>query len=219
LNFSLFLDILTWARSLYLELPDVGKIMKHISKFITSAQNLSQYPEPSLKEVAIVGRSNAGKSSLLNSMLKRDIVKVSSQPGKTQLINFFSKEEKYIFVDLPGYGFAGVSESQRRSWREMIEEYLVNRETLTGVVLVIDSRRNWEAEEDDLRHWLHVQGIPLIVAITKADKLSKSEIQKKRQEIIRASETEFTFATSSEKNIGIVELENFIYNNWIKGNS
>ncbi len=192
--------------------------MKHISKFITSAQNVEQYPAPSLKEVAIVGRSNAGKSSLLNSILKRDIVKVSGQPGKTQLINFFSKEEKYIFVDLPGYGFAGVAESERRSWRQMIEDYLVTRETLAGVILVIDSRRKWEAEEKDLRHWLHVEGIPLVVAMTKVDKLSKSEIIKKKQEMIKSSETEFTFATSSEKNIGVTELENFIYNNWIKEN-
>lgn len=190
--------------------------MKHISKFITSAQNPSQYPEPSLKEVAVVGRSNAGKSSLLNSILKRDIVKVSGQPGKTQLINFFTKEEKYIVVDLPGYGFAGVAEKDRRSWRQMIEDYLMTRDTLVGVIIVIDSRREWEAEEKDLRHWLHMEGIHLIVALTKVDKLSKAELAKKKQEIIRASETEFTFGTSAEKNIGITELENFIFNNWIK---
>jgi len=190
--------------------------MKHISKFITSAQNPTQYPEPSLKEVAVVGRSNAGKSSLLNSILKRDIVKVSGQPGKTQLINFFTKEEKYIVVDLPGYGFAGVAEKDRRNWRSMIEDYLMTRETLVGVIIVIDSRREWEEEEKDLRHWLHMEGIHLIVALTKVDKLSKAELAKKKQEIIKASETEFTFGTSAEKNIGINELENFIFNNWIK---
>lgn len=190
--------------------------MKHISKFITSAQNPTQYPEPSLKEVAVVGRSNAGKSSLLNSILKRDIVKVSGQPGKTQLINFFSKEEKYIVVDLPGYGFAGVAEKDRRGWRQMIEDYLMTRDTLVGVIIVIDSRREWEAEEKDLRHWLHMEGIHLVVALTKVDKLSKAELAKKKQEIIKASETEFTFGTSAEKNIGITDLENFIFNHWIK---
>lgn len=191
--------------------------MKHISKFITSAQNPTQYPEPSLKEVAVVGRSNAGKSSLLNSILKRDIVKVSGTPGKTQLINFFSKEDKYILVDLPGYGYAGVSESDRRNWRSMIEDYLMTRDTLVGVIIVIDSRRNWEEEEKDLRMWLHSEGIHLVVAMTKTDKLKKNEIAGKTQEIIKSSETEFTFATSSEKNMGINELESFIYNNWIKG--
>lgn len=190
--------------------------MKHISKFITSAQNSTQYPEPSLKEVAVVGRSNAGKSSLLNSILKRDIVKVSGQPGKTQLINFFTKEEKYIVVDLPGYGFAGVSETDRRSWRQMIEEYLMTRDTLVGVIIVMDSRRDWGEEEKDLRHWLHMEGIHLVVAMTKVDKLSKAELTKRKQDIIKKSETEFTFATSAEKNIGINELENFIFNNWIK---
>ncbi len=190
--------------------------MKQISKFITSAQESSQYPEPTLKEVAVVGRSNAGKSSLLNSLLKRNIVKVSSQPGKTQLINFFSKEDKYIFVDLPGYGFAGVSESERRSWRGMIEEYLSTREPLVGVILVIDGRRKWSDEEHDLRMWLHSEGINLVIAMTKVDKLKKNEIEKKKRELIASSETEFTFATSSEKNIGVSDLENFIYNNWIK---
>jgi GTP-binding protein len=193
--------------------------MKHISKFITSAQNPTQYPEPSLKEVAVVGRSNAGKSSLLNSLLKRDIVKVSSTPGKTQLINFFSKEEKYILVDLPGYGYAGVSESDRRGWRQMIEDYLMTRDTLVGVIIVIDSRRKWDEEEKDLRMWLHSEGIHLIVAMTKVDKLSKNEISQKKQEIIASSETEFTFETSSEKNFGIVELENFIFNHWVKEES
>lgn len=191
--------------------------MKSISKFITSAQNPDQYPELSLKEVAVVGRSNAGKSSLLNSILKRDIVKISSQPGKTQLINFFSKEDKYAVVDLPGYGFAGVAESERRNWRQMIEDYLMTRESLVGAIIVIDCRRNWEDQERELRDWLHTSGIPTVVAMTKVDKLPKNEIQKKRQEFVREAETEFTFATSSEKNIGIAELESFIFNHWIKG--
>lgn len=95
----------------------------------------------------------------------------------------------------------------------------MTRETLVGVVIVIDSRRKWEAEEKDLRHWLHMEGIHLIVAMTKVDKLSKSEIAMKKRELVKESETEFTFPVSAEKNVGVSELENFIYNHWIKEGS
>jgi len=194
----------------------LGTRKQIISEFITSAATAEQYPESSLKEVAVLGRSNAGKSSLLNVLLKRDIVKVSSKPGKTKLINFFSKEGKYGLVDLPGYGYASVSEEERISWQKTIETYLSTRKNLVGTVIVVDSRRGWLAEEADLAKWLSHQNLPFVIAMTKIDKLSKNEIAAGKAELLKKSRSKNVFETSSEKKIGIAELENFIFNQWIK---
>ena len=118
------------------------------SEFIKSATELSQCPIDSLKEVVFLGRSNAGKSSLINSLLNRKaLAKVSNTPGKTRLMNFFLINQAYRFVDLPGYGFAKRSPGELEMWAQFIEEYLLNRENLVGLILVKDIRRKWSTDE------------------------------------------------------------------------
>ena len=151
--------------------------MKIISaEFVTSAIKPSQYPPADLPEVAFAGRSNVGKSSLINVLVNRKrLVKTSSTPGRTQLINFFDINGSVTFVDLPGYGYAKVPASVRKKWGPMIETYLAGRKTLIGVVIILDIRRTPKKEENDLIAWLGHHSIAMIVVLTKADKLSKSK--------------------------------------------
>lgn len=151
--------------------------MKIVSaEFMKSAVKPADFPKEKLPEIAIVGRSNVGKSSLINTLLSRKgLAKTSSTPGRTQLINFFRINHKLIFVDLPGYGYAKVSASVRKSWQPMIEGYLKDRENLKGVVLIMDIRRPPEDEEDMLLDFLSSLSIPSILALTKTDKLSGNE--------------------------------------------
>lgn len=146
------------------------------TEFVKSAANPSHFPEPEFPEVAFAGRSNVGKSSLINTILNRkNLVKTSSKPGCTQLINFFKINNNTFFVDLPGYGYAKVSKSIRSQWGSMIEKYLNQRPNLLGVVLLIDIRREPEKEEFQLMQWLAAKGIPCLRVLTKADKLSRQQ--------------------------------------------
>jgi len=154
------------------------------AEFITSAVKPSQYPESLLPEVAFAGRSNVGKSSLINTLVNRKrLVKTSSTPGRTQLLNFFSVNDRLSLVDLPGYGYAKVPAAVRRKWGPMIETYLKGRETLKSVVLILDLRRTPGIEEKNFIDWLKLYQRTPIFVLTKADKLSKTK-QKKQQVII-----------------------------------
>lgn len=149
------------------------------SEFITSAVKPSQYTEPDYPEIAFAGRSNVGKSSLINTIVNRKkLVKTSFTPGMTQLINFFLINGDTSFVDLPGYGYAKVSKKIRQTWGKMIETYLSSRQSLLGLVLLIDIRRGPEKEEFELINWLKKTGIEIIIVFTKADKLSRPKQQK-----------------------------------------
>ena len=151
------------------------------AEFVKSAVKPSQYPPANFPEIAFSGRSNVGKSSLINTLLNRKrLVKTSSTPGRTQLINFFVVNNLISFVDLPGYGYAKVPASVQKKWGPMIETYLLTRETLKGVVLIIDVRRTPGMEELQFIDWLSSFDIPAILILTKADKLSKAK-QIKRQ--------------------------------------
>lgn len=146
------------------------------SEFVTSAVKTDQYPPESIPEIAFAGRSNAGKSSLINALLNRKrLAKTSSTPGKTRLINFFIINEAFYFVDLPGYGYAKVSHDERKHWKPMIENYALSRNTLKGMVIISDIRRNPGVEEIVLSNWLADIAIPSIWILSKADKLSKNE--------------------------------------------
>ena len=158
-------------------------IIKH-SEFITSAVKPVHYPDPVFPEIAFAGRSNVGKSSLINIIINRkSLVKTSSTPGRTRLINFFKINKAFVFVDLPGYGYARVPAAVRKSWGPMIEKYLLTREALKGVVLIMDIRRIPGTEELQLINFLNYLSIPNIFILTKADKLSKTKQAKQHKAI------------------------------------
>ena len=153
-------------------------------EFLKSAVKPSQYPGHEFPEIAFAGRSNVGKSSLINTLvMRKDLVKTSSKPGCTRLINFFLVNESVCFVDLPGYGYAKVSKKIRAQWQPMVERYLSGRENLYGLILLIDIRRDPGKEELDLASWLSSHAMPFLVVLTKADKLSKTQ-QTKRMNAI-----------------------------------
>ena len=159
------------------------------AEFITSAAKPSHYPKRALPEIAFAGRSNVGKSSLINTLVNRKhLVKTSSTPGRTQLINFFDINGHMGFVDLPGYGYAKVPVSVRKKWGPMIETYLSNRETLRGVVVIMDIRRIPRQEELNLLAWLNHYTIASILVLTKTDKLSKNKLAQQHRMIARALE-------------------------------
>jgi GTP-binding protein len=152
--------------------------MKVPARFITSAARSTEFPPPTLPEVAVVGRSNVGKSSLINALVGQDgLARTSRTPGRTRLINWFEigSRPPFLLVDLPGYGYAEVSQATRASWRPLIEAYLEQRTSLAGVLLLIDIRRNVLEEELDFVPWLAQRETPLVVALTKADKLPKNK--------------------------------------------
>jgi len=151
------------------------------AEFVTSAVKPSQYPPAEMPEIAFAGRSNVGKSSLINTLVNRKrLVKTSTTPGRTQLVNFFVVNGAFIFVDLPGYGYAKVPMPVKRTWGPMIETYLKGRENLKGVVLLMDIRRVPRQEEKTFIVWLNHYNIPPVLALTKADKLSKSKQARQR---------------------------------------
>ncbi len=162
--------------------------MKIISaEFVTSAVKPAQYPPPELPEVAFAGRSNVGKSSLINTLVnRRRLVKTSTTPGRTQLINFFKVNAEMLLVDLPGYGYARVPAAVRKNWGPMIETYLSKRPTLKAVVLLMDLRRVPGVEELNFMDWLRQYGVAPIPVLTKCDKLSKTNQTKQRRTIAEA---------------------------------
>ncbi|MBN1663883.1 MAG: YihA family ribosome biogenesis GTP-binding protein [Deltaproteobacteria bacterium] len=152
--------------------------MKILSaKFVKSAAQAAHYPDDNLPEIAFAGKSNVGKSSLINVLVRqKSLARTSNTPGRTQLINFFTVNDRYSLVDLPGYGFARVPEAVRKNWRPMVESYLAGRKTLKLVILIIDARREPSQEDMDLANWLIMNRIPFLFVLTKIDKLSKNEL-------------------------------------------
>lgn len=154
-------------------------------RFLKSATSPTHYPQHLLPEIAFIGRSNVGKSSLLNVLAnKKNLARISNTPGRTQLINFFVINEMVCFVDLPGYGFAKVPDAVRRRWQPMIEAYLRQREQLKSVVLLLDARHVPSQQDIHMRQWLQAQQIPTIFVATKIDKLPGTK-RAKQCDVIR----------------------------------
>ena len=184
--------------------------------FIKSSQKTADCPPESLPEFGFIGRSNVGKSSLINSLLQRKkLAKVSSTPGKTQLINHFEINHNFFIVDLPGYGWANVSKSQKDQWEQNINDYLINRETLIELFVLIDIRHDIQKIDLGFIEWLYEVEIPFSIIFTKADKLSKNKsftnssgYMKKLQKIIGDKPNYFT--SSAESHEGREEILNHI---------
>lgn len=144
--------------------------------YVMTVVNREQYPTEGLLEVAFVGRSNVGKSSLINLLTNnKKLAKISGNPGKTRTINYFLINESFYFVDLPGYGYAKVPRELQMSWGKMMENYLIDREVLRGVVLLVDIRHKPSQDDRNMMEFLRYYNIPVVLAATKADKISRGQ--------------------------------------------
>ena len=182
--------------------------------FIKSAVVLNDYPESVEIEFAFIGRSNVGKSSLINSLTnRRNLARTSKTPGRTQLINFFDVNEDFYFVDLPGYGFAKVPESVKKNWGKLITDYL-NSDRKKIVFLLLDIRRVPSGDDIEMLKWLEHYEINYYLIFTKTDKLSNNQKFKQLKEIKKNLEfnNSDVFFYSALKNTGREELEEFIFN-------
>lgn len=186
------------------------------SIFITSNTNFEKCPPPIIPEYAFIGRSNVGKSSLINSLVqKKDLAKTSAKPGKTQTINHFLINEKWYIVDLPGFGYASVSKTKKASFSIMIEDYLLKRENLMCVFVLIDSRLEPQAIDLDFIDWLGRKQIPFVISFTKVDKKGMLQSQKTidfyKETLLQTwEELPNIYITSAEKGIGKDEILDFI---------
>ncbi len=157
------------------------------SEFVKSAVSEKDFPRDGLPEIALIGRSNVGKSSLINTFINRKgLAKTSSTPGKTRTINFYLINNAFYLVDLPGHGYAKVPVSERRAWKLMIEDYIEGRPNLAGGIVILDIRRDPGEVESGLYGYFDELGLPLLTVLTKADKFSKNRRVKREAEIRRA---------------------------------
>ncbi|MFL0684008.1 MAG: ribosome biogenesis GTP-binding protein YihA/YsxC [Algoriphagus aquaeductus] len=185
--------------------------------FLISNTDPKKCPKSDRAEIAFIGRSNVGKSSLINMLTGvKELAKTSQKPGKTQLINHFTIDDRWYLVDLPGYGFAKVSKDKKVKWEKMISDYLTNRANLCGVIVLIDSRLEPQMIDLEFLNWCGEEGVPFAVAFTKADKQSKTQTDKNVRTFLNKlveifGETPDYFVTSAEKGQGKEELSKFLY--------
>jgi GTP-binding protein len=177
------------------------------AKFVASATTPASFVKDHRKEIAFMGRSNVGKSSLLNSLLGvKGLARTSSTPGRTQAINFFLINEQFYFVDLPGYGYAKVSQTERQAWGRLIEKYLAQREQLVLSILIVDARHAPSPLDLQMKSWLQHFGLPYLVVSTKNDKLSATERRASQQRAITALATERIIPYSAVTRAGATQL-------------
>lgn len=188
------------------------------AQFVISNTDVNKCPAPLMPEYAFIGRSNVGKSSLINMLcVRKDMAKTSGKPGKTQLINHFLINENWYLVDLPGYGYAQVSRDTREKWEGFIRHYILNRPNLMCMMVLVDSRLTPQRVDLEFMEWLGENGIPFVIVFTKMDKLTKSKIaaniEAYKQELLTNwEELPTMFYTSSEERMGREELLDFIDN-------
>lgn len=190
----------------------------HTSEFIISNTQVSKCPEPNKPEFAFIGRSNVGKSSLINMLVgRKEMARTSSKPGKTQTINHYLINQSWYLVDLPGYGYAGVSRTDREGWGKMIENYFRKRENLFCTFILIDSRLTPQKKDLEFIQWMGELNLPIAILFTKTDKPKRGELiksQKKFKETLLETWEEMPpfFITSAEKKVGREEVLKFIEN-------
>ena len=186
------------------------------AEFVISNTDYKRCPSPQMAEYAFLGRSNVGKSSLINALVNnKNLAKTSARPGKTQLINHFLINKTWYLVDLPGYGFAKISKEKRAEFHDMISEYLLNRTNLMCLFVLIDSRHNPQAIDQEFIQWLAENEIPFVLVFTKTDKLGKTvllkNIEEYKLELLKQwEELPKIFITSAEKKTGLSEITTYI---------
>ena len=185
------------------------------SSYAVSAVREDQYPKDDLPEIALSGRSNVGKSSLINTLLNRkNLARTSSQPGKTQTLNFYLVNDEFYLVDVPGYGYARVSQKKRQEFGEMIQDYLETRPNLKGLVILIDSRH--EPTKDDIAMYNYAQylNLPILVVCTKIDKIKRSQVNKVMSRLKKNIDLNYDHVTvltfSSVTQLPVAELGHWI---------
>lgn len=183
--------------------------------YLKSGVAPKDYPPKDRPEIAIAGRSNAGKSSFINAIAKSLVARTSQEPGKTRTLNFYDVGEFYRLVDMPGYGFAARATNEQEMWQQMVETYLTERDNLVGLLLLMDIRREWTSDEELILQFSQKKNLPVIIILTKSDEYPRADAQRKIDVIKKASKQSQVWAVSAKKKQGVEEVEKEAFDSWV----
>ena len=198
------------------QVEEGNSLFRHEAKFVWGTQTVGQWPRTMFPEVAFVGRSNVGKSSLLNALVgQRGLAKTSKTPGRTQQFNFFNLGDRFMLVDMPGYGYASVGKKLEQMWTLLADDYFKTREQLKRLFVLVDSRHGLKDTDRMLMDWLNRSAIPYQIVLTKVDKAKKEELEQIKTEVAaelqkNAAAVPHVVLTSAEAKQGIDELRGII---------